>query len=901
MSGIVGRVLSLLRATIRRRAAEREMQEEMSAHLAQATERFVSRGMSPELAELAARREFGNVGVIQEESRDARGGRIVDDTAQDLRYALRVLRKAPTFAIVATLTLALGVGVNATMFAVLNSVVLAPLPFRDPGQLVRIFATKNGAIAGGPSVIDIRDVARAAKSFSSIVAYDQWRKNVSGFGGGKSSQAEQQVVGLVPPEFFSTLGIAPIMGRLFTAEENGSGNHYVAAIDRRLWQDRFGGARDVLGKSILINDEPYTIVAVMPDSLPRWLQPTGFDTKIWTPLASLAPDVFAERSRGDRDFTSLARLRPGVSVERARTELTQLGARMASDYRVDRNFGLTLAPLADTRVGPLRDILAILVGAALLVLLTACANLANLLMARNSARSRELLLRSALGAGRSRLFRQMLVETLVLTSIGGLLGLGASLAGSALVSRWHPEAFPQLAGIVVGGRMLAFTAAISLLTGLAFGVGPALATSRVDLAARLRDGGRAVAGGRSRVRSALAAGQLALSLVLVATTALMVQSVSHLETQDLGLRIDHALKAHVYLPPVRYGNPVALARFADEFGASVREIPGVESATIMTGYPPTSQRWARRVEVDGAPPRSASDQSMALIGVGDEWYLRTLGIPLLRGRDLSSADAADASPVAIVNETFERQFSPGATVLGKQIRMSVGAINRPSGTPLSVPRPITIVGVFRDAKNDGLRAPPQPQFITLYRQLPEFNIEFKDLIVRTRGDPLAMTTSIHRALARLDPDMPLAEVATLEDVVARASGGLAYTTTLLAAFALLGLTLATVGVFGVVTYDISQRTAEIGVRMAIGATPRQILWLVLREGAVLGAIGAVVGTAATVAASRLIGGQVFGISAVDPVTFGMTAATLILVALCACLVPAVRAVRIDAIRALREE
>lgn len=899
MSGGVGRILSWLRATLGRRAAEREMHEEMSAHLARAAQRFVARGMPPESAELAARREFGNLGVIQEESRDARGGRLVEEIAQDVRYALRVLRKAPTFAVVATLTLALGVGVNATMFVVLNSVVLAPLPFRDPGQLVRIFATKNGAIAGGPSIIDVRDVARAAKSFSSVVAYDQWRKNVSGFGA--SSQAEQQVVGLVPPEFFTTLGIAPIIGRLFTAEENGSGNHYVAAIDRRLWRDRFAGAPDVLGKSILINDEPYTIVAVMPDSLPGWLQPAGFDTKIWTPLAAMAPDVFAEGSRGDRDFTSIARLRPGVTVEQARTEITELGARLAATYPVDRNFGLTLAPLADTRVGPLRDVLAILVGAALLVLLTACANLANLLMARNSARSRELLLRSALGAGRSRLFRQLLVETLVLATIGGVVGLGASLAGSALISRWHPEAFPQLAGIAVGGRLLAFAAAISLLTGLAFGVGPSLVTSRVDLAARLRDGGRAVAGGRSRARSALAAAQLALSLALVATTALMVQSVSHLQRQDLGLRIDHALKAHVYLPPVRYESPAALTRFADEFGASVRALPGIESATIMTGYPPTSQRWARRVEVDGAPPRTTGDQSMALLGVGDEWYLRTLGIPLLRGRDLSSADAVDAPPVAIVNETFERRFSRGAPILGKQIHMAVGAVNRPAGTPMSVPPPITIVGVFRDAKNDGLRSPPQPQFVTLYRQLPEFNIEFKDLVVRTRGEPLAMTTAIHRVLTGLDPDMPLAEVATLEEVVSRASGGLSYTTTLLAAFALLGLTLATVGVFGVVTYDISQRTAEIGVRMAIGASPAEILWLVLREGAVLGAIGAVVGTVATVAASRLIGGQVFGISALDPTTFGVTATTLILVALCATLVPAVRAVRIDAVRALRGE
>ena len=899
MMAFFRRAWASIRSTLRRGAAEREMREEMDAHLARAAERFVARGMSPEQARLAARREFGNVALLEEESRDARGGRLLDDAAQDVRYALRVLRKAPTFALVATLTLALGIGVNATMFAVLNSVVLEPLPFRHPEQLVRVFATRSGAVIDGPSILDIRDVARTAKSFSSIVAYDQWRKNVSGFG--KSSRPEQQMVGLVPPEFFTTLGLSPIIGRLFTADENGSGNHYVAAIDRRLWRDRFGGSPNVLGKSILINDEPYTIVAVMPDSMPTWLQPAGYDIKIWTPLSAMAPDVFAEANRGDRGFTSIGRLRPGVTIEQARAELSQLAARLASTYPADRNFGLTLAPLADTRIGPLRGAMGILVGAALLVLLTACANLANLLLARNSTRAREMLLRSALGAGRSRLFRQMLAETLVLAAVGGIVGLAAAAGGAVLVARWHPEALPQLGSIGIGGRMLWFTAAISILTGIAFGVGPALATSRVDIASRLRDGGRAVAGGKSRARSTLAVAQIALSLVLVASTALMLQSVARLERQDLGLRVDHALKAQLYLPPVRYRTPAELTRFADQFGASVRSLPGVESATVMTGYPPTSQSWPRQVSVDGMAPRRADDAPMAFMGIGDEWYLRTLGIPLLRGRDLSSADAAGGAPVAIVNETFERRFSPGESALGKQIRIITPRSYRPEGPAAYTPRPITVVGVFRDAKNDGLRASPQPQFIALYRQIPEFNIEFKTLVVRTRGEPLAMTAAIHRALAGLDPDMPLAEVATLDDVVSRASGGLAYTATLLAAFALLGLTLAMIGVFGVVAYDVSQRTAEIGVRMALGAAPHEILWLVLRDGAVLGSVGAAVGIAAASATSRLIAGEMFGISSVDPATFAATAGTLVFIALLASLVPAVRAVRIDPVRALRHE
>ncbi|HEU4786165.1 MAG TPA: ABC transporter permease, partial [Gemmatimonadaceae bacterium] len=474
------------RSILRRSRVESELSEELEGHFAALVEENLRNGLSLFDAWQATRRQMGGLDQTKENCRDARGLQALEEARQDIRYAVRVLRKAPTFAVVAILTLALGIGVNATMFAVLHAVVLAPLPFPHPEQLVRVYATTNGAIAGGPSVLDIRDVGRTARSFSSIVAYDQWRKNVS-FGG--SAEPQQETVGLVPPEFFTTLGMTPLIGRLFTANENGQGDHYVAAIDRRVWLDRFGGSRDVLGKSILINDEPYTIVAVMPDSLPRWLQPPGADIKIWTPLSALSPDVWSEETRSDRDFTSIARLRPGVTLEQARTELSALAARLASEHSVDRNYGLTLEPLGDTRVGPLRDVLAILIGAALLVLLTACANLANLMLARNSVRARELMLRTALGADRARLFRQLLVETLVLAMVGGLAGLGAAFGGNMLVARWHPDALPQLSGVAIGGPMLAFTAAISLVTGLAFGVGPALVMSRVDLASRLRDGG----------------------------------------------------------------------------------------------------------------------------------------------------------------------------------------------------------------------------------------------------------------------------------------------------------------------------------------------------------------------------------------------------------------------------
>ena len=881
-----------LRSIFRRSTVEAELDEELRGHLERLTAENVRLGLSPTDALHAARRTMHGMEQAKEECRDARRVNAIDEIARDLRYAARILRKSPTFTIVATLTLALGVGINATMFSIVDAVVLRALPFDEPSQLVRIFATKGGAIVGGPSALDVRDVARMAHSFERVVAYDEWRKNVSIVGG--SGQPEQMIVGLAPKEYFETLRVAPMFGRMFTDDENRFGNHYVAAISNRLWQDRFGGARDVIGRMVRINDEPYTIVAVMPDAIPTWLGARGIPIMIWTPFAPTAT-MWSEASRRNRDFMAIARLRPGVTVDQAREEVSRLGTQLAATFPVDRPFGLTVVPLADTRIGALRPILVILGGAVALVLMIACANLANLLFARNATRQRELLLRTALGAGRGRLVRQLLVETLVVAALGGAAGLALSVAGCAAVARWHPAAFPQLTDLAVNGRVLAFALVVSLVTGLGFGVGPAWSTSRIDLATALRSGGRTATSAQSRARSTLVIAETALALMLVVATALLAQSVMHLQRQDLGFPIDHLLKAHVYLPPARYPDSTSLTRFADQFGAALRRLPGVRGATVVTGYPPVNARWVRPLSIEGEPPMRAEDAPTTFIGVGDEWYFRTLGIPLLRGRDFASSDAAGDPPVGIVNETFARQFFPRGDVLGRRVRLGFGEDSRPA------PRPITIVGVFRDAKNDGLASPPRAHLIGLYRQLPEFNIEFKDIVVRSSGDPHALAAPMRATLAAMDPDMPLAEVATMEEVVASAAGGLAYVAYLLASFAALGLSLAAIGIYGVVAYGVTQRTAEIGVRMAIGATPSGVLWFVVRRGLALGLIGATVGIVGSIGTSRVIAHQMFGISAVDPMTFSATGLSLVLVASLASLIPAWRATRIDPVRALRGE
>jgi putative ABC transport system permease protein len=810
---------------------------------------------------------------------------------RDVRYAARVLRRAPTFTIVAILTLALGVGATTTMFGVVNVVALQALPFVRAGRLVRMFAVHGGRVVGGPSALDVRDVARDAHSFERLVAYDQWRKNVAAVGSG--DRPEQMVIDLVPGDYFRVLGIAPVMGRLFTEDENRYGSHYVAAISARLWRDRFGGARGVLGRAIRINDEPYTIVAVMPDAIPAWLEQRGAPVMIWTPFA-ISPTMWAEASRGERNFTAIGRLRDGVSIEQANADVARIAGRLASDYPADRQFGLTLAPLADTRSGSLGPILVILFAAVVFVLVIACANLANLLLARHATRHRELILRTALGAGRRRLASQLIVESLTIALAGGVAGSMLSVAATAAIARWHPTAYPQLATLAVEPGVLVFGLGIALVTGLAFGVGPAWSASRVDLAPALRSGGRShsASARQQRTRSTLVVAEIALAVVLVTATALLAQSVRGLERQDFGFSTHGRYRAHVFLPRTRYDG-AGIARFTAQFGAAVRALPGVRAATVSIGYLPTNARWVQPIAIDGAGASDERDLPTTFLTVGDDWYLRTMGIPLKEGRDLAPTDLAGRPPVALVNASFVRRYLNGQRPIGQRVR--VGAVS----DSMPVPPVVTIVGVFQDAKNDGLAAPPQPQLVALGRQLPQFDIAFKDIVIATNAGRHTIEAGLRTTLASIDPDLPLAELSSLDDVVAEALGGLRYTAGLLATFALLGLALAAVGTYGIVAYGVTQRTTEIGVRMATGASPSRILWLIVRQGLRLGMLGSAAGAAGALLAGGALAGQVYGLSPFDPLTIGGVAGFLILTSAVASAIPAVRASRINPVEAMR--
>ena len=816
---------------------------------------------------------------------------VLDQAAQDLRYAWRTLRTSPTFAVVATLTLALGVGANATIFGIVDAVVLTPLPFPQPGRMVRLFSTRDGRVVGSPSEWDVREIARTARSFEHIVPYDEWPKTVRV--GGSAARPENMLVGLVSTDYFRTLGVTPLIGRLFTPVEEQPGRNYRAVISRAFWRQRFGGSPTVLGATMQINDEPYTIIGVVPDLDLAWLSPRGVAAQIWTPwaLPAVAP---AGAWRGATGNDAIARLRPGVSLDQARAEVARFAAQFRRTYPSDAPYGLTVTPLADTRAGPLDSVLGILVGAVTLVLLIACTNLASLLHARYAARQREMLVRTALGASRSRLVRQLLTETVVLGGFGGALGFLIAIAGCAAVSRWHPAKFPQLAGLSVDGTVLGFSLAVSLAAAAIFGVWPAWSTSRIDLADQLRVGGRTgtVSREQRRAHSALVVIQIALALILAASTALLTQSVRHLTHQELGFDADQLFKAQLYIPPARYRNPAAVARFADELGNQIRTLPGVEAATVTMGYPPAAARWLQTVSIEGQVSAGVEERPTAFFTVADESYLRAYGTRLVRGRDFRSTDVAGGRAVAIVSESFVHRNMPNRDPLGVRIALSTPIV------PVASPTPITIVGVFQDVKNDGLNEPARPQIVGLYRQLPEFSSNFKILIVRTRGDPSALGAPIRRIVRTMDPDLALGEVATMRDVVAAAAGGTTYAALLVGAFAVLGLLLAAIGTYGVVSYMVAQRSGEIGIRTALGAGPSAIIGMVMGSGCALGAAGVLLGLLGSAAAARVLAGQVYGVSAMDPATLVASASGLLLVTALASAIPTWRALRIDAAAAL---
>ncbi len=887
----------------RRNRREDELERELQSHLDLEAEAQQDAGLPAGAARHAARRAFGNPTSTLEDLRAIWSLTTLERFANDLKYAARSLWKSPGFTAVALVTLALGIGANTAIFSVIDALMFRPLPFTAAGQLVRLDATKNGVPIGGysayhgPSLLDLRDYARNSRSFAKIVSFDDWRKNVSFTG--SDAAPEQMRIGLVSGAYFELLDVHPVLGRLFTDSEEQDGKGYVAAINTHLWQDRFGGDPAILGRKLRINAELYTIVAVMPDVIPEWMQ--SGRVEIWTPFGST--DALPESSRGSRGWGALARLKPGVSVQQAQADLSRIASALAKAYPVDEGIGVTITRLADTRVGALRPMLFLLAGAVVLILLIACVNLSNLLLARGSARETELAVRTALGSGTAGLVRHLLAETLLLSITGGLLGFALAQVGVNSLVRLQPANMTHLNSIAIDWRVLVFTVIVSLVASLLFGLAPALTSARVNLVDALKQGGRSgTAGKRSRsMRSALVVAEMAMSLMLLVGAGLLVQSIIRLEQQGLGIRRDHLLRGRLYLPPLRYPDAASLTRFADELGRRVRVLPGVVDASVTTFYPPNNG-WTTMLVLPGRPVTRIQDVPTAEFGVCDAHLVRTLGAALLRGRDFSAADSAATRPVALISSQFQRRYFPDKDPVGQQIHVGPPPfLGIAPGANTTDSADVSIVGVIGDIRNNGLSRPSEPQIVVLYSQNPLVNYGFKDIVVRTAADPQLIAPALRRQLHELDADIPLADVQTIDEYVERQTGPQRFTTVLLVLFAIAGLVLATIGIYGVVAFLVTQRRRELAVRMAIGASRSGALWLVMEQSLRMAAAGALIGMFGAWAAQKLTSGLLFGISPVDPVTFVGAAVFLMLVTVVASAVPGARVLRIDPVNTLRQE
>ena len=821
---------------------------------------------------------------------------------QDIRFGLRTLRHNRGFTAIAVLTLALGIGANTAIFSFVNAVLLTPLPFPDSERLVVMHALERGRGFAGPSPADARDYARRNHTLEYFALYDYWRKNVSL--GDNDKQPQEMAVGLTPAEYFEALGIRPSKGRLFTPQENEAGKNYVAIISDTFWRQRLQSDPKVLGRALRINDESYTIVGVIPDAIPMWMNTPGAQLglrpQIWTPLMPYA-NFEAENTRTDRGFFNIAKLKPGVTIAQANADLAVIAQQLAKQYPVDKDATVTVSPLVEERSGPLRSPLLLLLGAVGLILLIACSNVANLLLVRNSGRRREFAVRAALGGSRTDVVRQLLVESGLLAAIGGAMGIALALIARDAFLRMAPGKMPQLASAPMDARVLLFSAAIAMCTTVLFGLSPALTSTRINLADALKEAGRSstASKGRRRVRALLVVGEVALTLMLMIGAGLLVRSIARLQSQEIGMRTDHLIRAHLYVPPARYRNSELLTRFVDAFAERVRALPGVREATITSFVPPAS-RWEQPFSIVGQPVNPGQALPLVYFGVADEHLLAAYGAPLLRGRNFAPSDTPAEPPVAMVNATLARRFFANEDPVGKRIHLGEPGLV-PVRDDSRASLDLTIIGVYGDVRNAGLVKPIQPQVLVLYRQVPALNFGFKDIVVRTSQDPHAIVGAMTDELRRLDPEIPLAETDTIDEIIVHQTSDRRFTTLLLGIFAVLGMVLSVIGVYGVLASLVAERVHEIGIRRALGAQHENIVWLVLEPALVMGGVGAAIGLGAAWALREAMNNLVFGISTADPVTFGAGAALLLMAVVVATVVPAWRATRVDPMIALRHE
>ncbi|HEY7544694.1 MAG TPA: ABC transporter permease [Blastocatellia bacterium] len=797
----------------------------------------------------------------------------MDTFFHDLRYAVRQLLKKPGFAATAILTLALGIGANAAIFSVVNSVLLRRLPFKDPERLVMVWETipSIGLSENTPAPANFLGWREESQSFESMAALGPSFTNLTG--GGEPEKIDSV---RVSAELFPLLGVEPLVGRWFLPEEDRPGNNRVVVISHSLWQRRFVAARDIIGKNITLNDNAYTVVGVMP----AHFRIPVIESELWIPMA-FGPDARTELSR---NLFVLARLKSGVTHEQAQSELSAMAELWQKDSQGKFRFGINIVPLQEQLTGRIRLALIVLLAATAFVILIACANVANLLLARASARQKEVAIRIALGATRWRLARQLLTESLLLAALGGIVGLLLAAWSMSLLASAMPESLAQAKEAAIDTKVAGFTFAVSLITGVIFGLVPALQSTRPNLNETLKEGGRdSSAVARKWTRNALVISEVAMALILLVGAGLLMRSFLRLSNVDMGFRPENLLAMQIQLSSSKYRDQSKRTAFFDQLLDRVRALPGVESAAVISGLPVSWTGGGSTFILEGrAEPENTTPISNHRFISPD--YFRVMGIPVVSGRSFTPQDRENSEAVAIISESLARASWPDENPLGKRISWAGDSM-------------MTIVGVVRDVRLT-VASEPKPHVYMPYTQI---RIPPYELVIRAKSDPTSLASSVREEVWAIDKDQPVANIRTMEQILSASIARHRFNTILLAVFAALAIALATIGIYGVMSYTVSQSTREIGIRMALGAAQSDLMRLVIGRGLTLTLNGAAIGVAGAFALTRLMKSLLFGVTATDPITFVGVSALLILVAMLACYLPARRATRVDPMVALRYE
>ena len=880
----------------RKRTRHSDLDEEIRSHLQLAAAERIERGESTAQAAAASRREFGNVSLIREITREVWGWASLERIVQDIRFGARVLAKAPGFAAVAILTLALGIGANTALFSIVNGVLLNPLPYPEPDRLVTLHESKPNFESGSISFPNFADWQRENHSFSQMAI-----ARPNGFTLTGQGESEQINAEFISADFFSVLGVKPVLGRMFLPGEDRVGAPPIVLISEGMWKRKFASSPDVLGKSVALNGKDYAIVGIVPANFNLSL--LNFSaTELYAPIGQWDNPFLTSRFAG-LGFHGIGRLKPGVTLEQARADMAAVTHGLAETYPdADKGIGANIIPLRQLMVGDTQPILLVLFGAVGFVLLIACVNVANLLIARSTGRAREFAIRTALGAGRARLLRQFVTESLLLSLAGGGLGLLIAFWGTKAALAALPGALPRADEVGVDAHVLVFTLAVSLGSGILFGLAPALKMSKPNLQKTLSEGGRAVTAARQRAHAIFVVVEVALALVLLVSAGLATRTLAALWRIDPGFRSSNILTFGLNLSPsMIHAQPEKVRATLRQLDATLASVPGVQSTTLSWGAFPMSGDDELLFWREGDPqPASKNDMNWALKYIVEPQYLQVMRIPLKRGRFFTNADDERSAPVAVIDEEFARRYFGASDPVGKRLYFDRGIG--------SAPNIAEIVGVVGHVKQWDLISDStqlRDQIYLPFMQMPDDQIvqvpSGTSAAVRYDGASAPVFDAIRSAIRQMNSEQVVYQAQTMDEILAISLASQRFSMILLAGFAALALLLAALGIYGVVSYLVAQRTNEIGIRMALGAQRSHVLKMVIGQGAKMALVGVALGLAAALGLTRLMSKMLFGVKPSDPLTFIGVAALLAGVALLACYIPARRATRVDPVVALRYE